>query len=87
MDVIIGFGFCVVCLLCTCKLNSSRLEKEENEREERGGIQPIHTYYGWVHICRIAPSRRATLRPAAKIEMDSILAMRQRGTARQGDVT
>ena len=33
-------------------------------------------------ICRLAPSR-----PAAEIEMDSILATRQRGTARRGKAT
>ena len=38
-------------------------------------------------ICRLAPSRLAPSRPAAEIEMDSILATRQRGTARRGKAT
>ena len=38
-------------------------------------------------LCRIALSRSAASRCASKIEMDSILAMRQRGTVRRGNAT
>ena len=52
---------------------------EERERRERGNVARFT-------ICRIAPSSCAVSRPAAKIEMDSILATRQSGTAGQCDI-